>query len=163
MTRPVGILTNLYSLTSRLYVGLTSFTLYEGAPSYKGPHSEHCTCSNQHKPMVGLSDRNTWPGYRLSDLSILQLHESLGKLFWQNCFVGIDSLHSLPGSSVRSFSSTPILRSREEGPSFADAPSSLCSLFSLWSSKQLPRCAPQEFMDCALPDGNFFHCIHSHK
>ena len=131
MTRPVGILTNLYSLTSRLYVGLTSFTLCEGAPSNKGPHSKHCTCSKQHKPMVGLSETNTWPGYRLSDHSILQLHESLSKSFRQNCFVGIDSLHSLPDGSS---SSTPILRFHKKRP-----PSQTLRRLSAHSSRYVHR------------------------
>ena len=155
MMRSGGILTNLYSLTSRLYVGLTSFTLDEGAlsPTRALTPSIARLPSNTTLTMVGLSETSTWHWYQLSDHSILQLHESLGKLFWQNGFVGIDCFDSLP---VRSSSSTPILRSQEEGPSFADAPSCVCSLFSLWSSKQLPQSTLQEFWDHALPEGYFF-------
>ena len=142
--RLVGILTNLFSLTRLLQLDWPSFTL-EGCSLLQGP-PKNCTCSQQHTHMAGL------PVAR-SCISVVS--PSRNWPFWHRLSLG-------DGSSERSSSSTPILRSQENGPSFADAPSSICSLFSLQSSKQLPRSGLREFLDYELPQG-IFHLSCSHR
>ena len=52
--QPVGILPNLFSLMSRFHMGWLS-RIQRGCSLLQGPLPKHCACSQQHRPMAGLS------------------------------------------------------------------------------------------------------------
>ena len=135
--RLVGILTNLFSLTRLLQLDWPSFTL-EGCSLLQGLPRIARVPSNTH----------TWPGYLLRDHAfLLFLHHGTGRF-------GTDSPLGMGHQNGR-LRLHPSCGLKKNGPSFADAPSSICSLFSLQSSKQLPRSGLREFLDYELPQGIF--------
>ena len=137
--RPLGCLTNLSSLKSKLVIGWPSLCQIDRDFVYNGPLPPSCQCSPPHPPLRGLESREEFHSCSSS---------ALGESFWRLC---VDPWCAAEHTSLRAKGTTTACSGTSPGfsflrPSFLLASSPLASLCEHWCIRSLSFSVLTDFL-----------------
>ena len=150
--RSVGLLTNVHSLSSDMYLGWPSLNTRDGVLHYSGPLPVTCACTKAHESLRGLAKKGGFKSFSA---------QSLGSRFWARILgrMQVSQLHAplrdgaYSGQSS-SAGSTYAGAKVPYGFALSAAPESAAALYEAWKGNTLTRAILRDYSSARLD--NFF-------
>ena len=150
--RSVGLLTNVHSLSSDMYLGWPSLNTRDGVLHYSGPLPVTCACTKVHESLRGLAKKGGFKSFSaqslgsrfwariLGRMQVSQLHAPL----WDGAFSG----QSSSAGSTYAGAKVPY------GFALSAAPESAAALYEAWKGNTLTSAILRDYSSARLD--NFF-------